>query len=88
MYSTWLTKTYSSVSREDLRTFMSARLKVFYEEELSVPLVVFVEVMEHVQRLEAATSEATSWAYDNYGHFGCAGSTRPNSRATFVLTQF
>jgi hypothetical protein len=36
----------------DLRTFMSARLKVFYEEELDVPLVVFDEVIEHVLRID------------------------------------
>ncbi|GMH89230.1 hypothetical protein TrVE_jg3152 [Triparma verrucosa] len=52
MYSTWLTKSYSSVSRDDLRTFMAARLKVFYEEELNVPLVIFDEVMEHVVRID------------------------------------
>jgi dynein heavy chain 1 len=52
LYSTWLQKKYTSVDVEDLRHFMAARLKVFYEEELDVPLVVFDEVLEHVLRID------------------------------------
>ena len=51
-YSTWLSKDTKNVDREELRGFLSARLRVFYEEELDVPLVVFDEVLEHVLRID------------------------------------
>lgn len=31
---------------------MKARLKVFYEEELDVPLVLFDEVLDHILRID------------------------------------
>ena len=51
-YSSWLTKDTRRVNREELKTFLSARLKVFYEEELDVPLVVFDQVLDHVLRID------------------------------------
>ena len=52
LYSNWLSKTYQSVDRNILRDFVGARLKVFYEEELNVPLVIFDDVLEHVLRID------------------------------------
>lgn len=52
LYSNWLSKTYQSVNRQVLRDFVAARLKVFYEEELDVPLVIFDDVLEHVLRID------------------------------------
>ncbi|KAJ1568194.1 Cytoplasmic dynein 1 heavy chain 1, partial [Cladochytrium tenue] len=52
LYSNWLSKNYVPVSRNDLREFVKARLKVFYEEELDVPLVLFNDVLEHVLRID------------------------------------
>ncbi|XP_055327511.1 dynein heavy chain, cytoplasmic-like [Paramacrobiotus metropolitanus] len=52
LYSNWMNKNYSPVGREDLREFVRARLKVFYEEELDVPLVLFDEVLDHVLRID------------------------------------
>eukprot|EP01032_Pedospumella_encystans_P010301 gene10301-12053_t len=52
LYSNWLKKTYQSTDREVLRDFVGARLKVFYEEELDVPLVIFDEVLDHVLRID------------------------------------
>eukprot|EP01038_Epipyxis_sp_PR26KG_P004455 gene4455-6300_t len=52
LYSVWIKKTYESVDRETLRTFLQARLKVFYEEQLDVPLVIFDEVLDHVLRID------------------------------------
>ena len=52
LYSNWLNRTYQSTPREELRTFVAARLKVFYEEELDVPLVIFDDVLEHVLRID------------------------------------
>ena len=47
-----MTKNYVSVDREELRGYVKARLKVFYEEELDVPLVLFDEVLDHVLRID------------------------------------
>ena len=52
LYSNWLNRTYQSTAREELRGFVAARLKVFYEEELDVPLVIFDDVLEHVLRID------------------------------------
>ena len=52
LYSTWLSKNYVPVEREELREYVKARLKTFYEEELDVPLVLFNEVLDHVLRID------------------------------------
>ena len=52
LYSNWLSRTYESVDRDELRRHVEARLKVFYEEELDVPLVVFDDVLDHVLRID------------------------------------
>ncbi|KAI9220479.1 dynein heavy chain 1, cytosolic [Blastocladiella britannica] len=52
LFSNWLTKNYMPVERESLREFVKARLRVFYEEELDVPLVLFNHVLEHVLRID------------------------------------
>jgi len=51
-YSTWLSKETRRVDRAELKEFLSARLRVFYEEELDVPLVIFDEVLEHILRID------------------------------------
>lgn len=48
---------YIPVDQEELRDYVKARLKVFYEEELDVPLVLFNEVLDHVLRIDR-------WAFD------------------------
>jgi dynein heavy chain 1 len=40
------------VDREELRSYVKARLRVFYEEELDVQLVLFDEVLDHVLRID------------------------------------
>uniref|UniRef100_A0A336KP21 Dynein heavy chain, cytoplasmic n=1 Tax=Culicoides sonorensis TaxID=179676 RepID=A0A336KP21_CULSO len=52
LYSNWLSKDYMPVNRSELRDYVKARLKVFYEEELDVPLVLFDEVLDHVLRID------------------------------------
>ncbi|KAI9324197.1 ATP-binding dynein motor region D5-domain-containing protein [Zopfochytrium polystomum] len=52
LFSNWLSKNYVPVSRDDLRDFVRARLKVFYEEELDIPLVLFYDVLEHALRID------------------------------------
>lgn len=46
------TQDYIPVEQEELRDYVKARLKVFYEEELDVPLVLFNEVLDHVLRID------------------------------------
>ncbi|THD25348.1 Dynein heavy chain 1 cytosolic [Fasciola hepatica] len=52
LFSNWLSKEYCSVEQEALRDYVKARLKVFYEEELDVPLVLFNQVLDHVLRID------------------------------------
>ncbi|XP_018494643.2 dynein heavy chain, cytoplasmic [Galendromus occidentalis] len=52
LYSNWLSKDYVPVKREELRDYVRARLKIFYEEELDVQLVLFNEVLDHVLRID------------------------------------
>ncbi|GAA5901689.1 dynein heavy chain [Sporobolomyces salmoneus] len=52
LYSNWLSKNYIPVDREQLREYTKARLRVFYEEELDVPLVLFNDVLDHVLRID------------------------------------
>ena len=52
LFSNWLSKDYTAVDQEELREYVQARLKVFYEEELDIPLVLFNEVLDHVLRID------------------------------------
>lgn len=52
LFSNWTSRHYISVDREELREFTKARLRVFYEEELDVPLVLFNDVLDHVLRID------------------------------------
>ena len=52
LFSNWLSKNYISVNIDEQRDYVKPRLKVFYEEELDVPLVLFNEVLDHVLRID------------------------------------
>ncbi|EIN13444.1 dynein heavy chain protein 1 [Punctularia strigosozonata HHB-11173 SS5] len=52
LFSNWTSKYYIPVDRESLRDYTKARLRVFYEEELDVPLVLFNDVLDHVLRID------------------------------------
>jgi dynein heavy chain 1 len=53
LYSNWLSATsYQSLDRQTLRDYVKARLRIFYEEELDVPLVLFNEVLDHILRID------------------------------------
>jgi dynein heavy chain 1 len=52
LFSNWTSKHYISVDRDSLREYTKARLRVFYEEELDVPLVLFNDVLDHVLRID------------------------------------
>jgi dynein heavy chain 1 len=52
LFSNWLTKSYTSVGQAALRDHVKSRLRVFYEEELDVKLVIFDSVLEHILRID------------------------------------
>lgn len=52
LFSNWTSKNYIPVDQEELREYTRARLRVFYEEELDVPLVLFNDVLDHVLRID------------------------------------
>ncbi|KZV92126.1 dynein heavy chain protein 1 [Exidia glandulosa HHB12029] len=52
LFSNWTSKHYIPVDRELLRDYTKARLRVFHEEELDVPLVLFNDVLDHVLRID------------------------------------
>ncbi|VDN27841.1 unnamed protein product [Gongylonema pulchrum] len=52
LYSCWLTKNYLPVTKDQLKEYVKARLKSFYEEELDVQLVLFDQMLDHVLRID------------------------------------
>ena len=52
LFSNYLTKHNVSVERAELKRYIEARLKIFYEEQINVPIVVFDEVLEHILRID------------------------------------
>ncbi|TRY63473.1 hypothetical protein TCAL_02090 [Tigriopus californicus] len=52
LYSNWTTKDYVPIEQEELRQYVHARLRVFHEEELDVPLVLFDDVLDHILRID------------------------------------
>jgi dynein heavy chain 1 len=52
LFTNYLTKNYVSVDKNELKRYIEARLKIFYEEQLNVPIVVFDEVLEHILRID------------------------------------
>lgn len=63
--SALLLQDYVPVEQEELRDYVKARLKVFYEEELDVPLVLFNEVLDHVLRIDRyrETQKHSCWLF-------------------------
>ena len=62
LFSSWTTSHYESVQRAELRDYIKQRLKVFYEEELDVPLVLFNEVLDHILRIDRVFKQAQGHA--------------------------
>ncbi|ODV62102.1 dynein heavy chain [Ascoidea rubescens DSM 1968] len=52
LYSNWLSLNYSSVDSDELRLFVSERLRVFSEEEMDVHLVLYDELLDHILRID------------------------------------
>ena len=81
LFSNWTSKNYVSVEREALREYTKARLRVFYEEELDVPLVLFNDVLDHVLRIDRVFRQVQ-------GHLlliGVSGSGKVRGPISFVV---
>ncbi|KAF2129349.1 dynein heavy chain [Dothidotthia symphoricarpi CBS 119687] len=52
LFSNWLSKDYVPVKRDVLRDYVKERLKIFCEEAVDVPLILFNDVLEHVLRID------------------------------------
>lgn len=52
MYTDWISGNYQSCKIDDIRVYISGKLKVFYEEVMDVPLVLFDDLIEHVIRID------------------------------------
>ncbi len=52
LFSSWLSQHSKSVDKDVLHDFLSARLRIFYEEEMDVPLILFDDALEHVLRID------------------------------------
>ena len=81
LFSNWTSKNYIPVDREALREYTKARLRVFYEEELDVPLVLFNDVLDHVLRIDRVFRQIQ-------GHLlliGVSGSGKVSEFACFPL---
>ncbi len=51
-FTSYLNKDYVSVGATELREYIQARLKIFQEEELNVPMVIFDSVLDHILRID------------------------------------
>lgn len=52
LFSSYINKDYQSVEREELRKYIEGRLRTFNDEELSVPLVIFDDVIDNILRID------------------------------------
>ena len=52
LFTNLITKTYVSCDKDELVKNIEGKLKIFYEEELDVPLVIFDSVLEHILRID------------------------------------
>ncbi|KAJ9067519.1 dynein heavy chain [Entomophthora muscae] len=52
LFSNWLSKYCIPISRDELRDYTKARLKVFYEEELGCATCLHNDVLDHVLRID------------------------------------
>lgn len=51
-FSNWMSLDYKSVNEQELRSFVSLRLRVFSEEEMEVDLVLHDEMLDHALRID------------------------------------
>ena len=52
LFTNLISQQYVSCQQEELLKNIDGKLKIFYEEELNVPLVIFDSVLEHILRID------------------------------------
>ena len=52
LFTNLINKLYVSCDKDELIKNIEGKLKIFYEEELDVPLVIFDSVLEHILRID------------------------------------
>lgn len=78
LYSSWITGVYESVDENELRTFLSERLRVFSEEEIEVNLVLHEDLLDHSLRIDRVLRQSQ-------GHMILVG---PCTSGKTTLTKF
>ena len=66
---------YLPVDRGELRDYTKARIRVFHEEELDVPLVLFDQVLDHVLRIDRILRQPQG----HLRHIGVSGACKTMS---------
>ena len=54
LYSNWMSHTYQSVSLDDFRNYVTARMKTFGDEEHSSGIVIYDDLLDHILRITRA----------------------------------
>jgi dynein heavy chain 1 len=52
LFSSWLTRAYTSVDEKTITSFVDARLRVFYEEEMDMELILYKDAIDHLLRID------------------------------------
>ncbi|CAF1453141.1 unnamed protein product, partial [Rotaria magnacalcarata] len=52
LFSDWRAGHYASIEEDDLRQYIHERLKIYYEEEVGIQLVLFNQVIDQVLRID------------------------------------
>ncbi|KAL7667891.1 hypothetical protein ACOME3_008618 [Neoechinorhynchus agilis] len=52
LYSDWMSRRYCPVNQDELRAYVQARLKTYQEEQLSIDVVLFDEMLDYCLRID------------------------------------
>lgn len=78
LYSNWLSRHYTSVEKDELHQFVTARMRTFCEEVVDVPLILYDDLLDHVLRIDRVLRQPQ-------GHLILIG---PSSSGRTTLTRF
>lgn len=78
LYSSWLNKDFCSIDREQLKSYLEARMLVFSDEVLEMPLTLFDDLLDHALRIDRVLRQPQ-------GHMILMG---PSSSGKTTLTRF
>ena len=54
LYSNWMSQTYQSVSLDEFRNYVTARMNTFGDEEHSSGIVIYDDLLDHILRISRA----------------------------------